>query len=108
MGMAEASIWKNPYQRMGFINVNVLIGDVLDSDRDLFFGPLRGDEVFVTEEPTTTLPALLAKLGIFETGNEAAQRGYRGRIPEGFTDLMRIRKLHRVSVLKIAREGAGE
>ena len=49
-------IWRNPYQRCGFVNVNVLIGEVDDHDRDLFFGPLHPRDVFVDGNPGVDTP----------------------------------------------------
>lgn len=110
-------MWANPFQRMGIISVNVLMGQGLrPSDADLFFGPLNGREVWCWElAPNTTLARLLTHLKLFPSAKEAARRGYAGEIPEGFTDLtitapMRFTsiKKHRVTILKITRETPDE
>ncbi len=98
------SIWSNPLQRFGMIHVNILIGSgVLPTDRDLFFGPVRPSDLFV-EEPNEhiTLSQLLAKLGVFDSAKDAERSGFKGAIPAGFSDYMRVKKMHRVTILKIA------
>jgi hypothetical protein len=124
----EDPIWKNPYQRFGFINVKVLIGDVTWSDIDIFFGPMHDNDIvlrssgtvgttrFFAQEwgrlidppfaefeapPTLNMSKLLSRLGVFESTKEADRHGFKVPIPEGFSDWMKIRKKHRVTILKI-------
>jgi hypothetical protein len=96
-------VWKNPLARCGFIVVNVLIGDGIESrDRDLFFGPLNGDERWVELDAAPMLPRLLADFGLFSSAKEASRKGYLGPVRDGFTDLA-ISKMHRVTILNISR-----
>jgi hypothetical protein len=93
----------NPHQRFGFVVVNVIIGKAEGRDAELFFGPLHQNDVTVCWlDHNASLPALLRDLGIFETANDAVRGGYRGPIPSGFTDLLRIGKeRNRVTILKV-------
>jgi hypothetical protein len=105
----EDPVWKNPYQRFGFINVNVLVGTYPNvrtfphRDLELFFGPLHQNDIFVDVPAGWTLAKLMAHLGIFESTKEAGRHGFNKPIPEGFTDIVRIRKMHRVTILKITK-----
>jgi hypothetical protein len=109
-------IWKNPFQRMGMISVNVLIGNgIRGGDDDLFFGPLNGAEVWHFAAAVTPLNRLMADLQLFASAKEAARRGYSGDITEGFTDMIvtaamknTSAKKHRVTILKITREELDE
>ena len=127
-------IWKNPYQRFGFIHANVVISEYVRlSDIDLFFGPMHPEDLIVEvirdrvaayrwkdvrswlkgETAITStvveraeqmdLSKLFALLGIFESAKDAQRHGFKKPIPEGFSDTMRIKKMHRVTVLKITK-----
>lgn len=96
-------IWKTPYQRFGYINVNVLCGIIEEGDKELFFGPLHPNDIFIEIEPTLTLPQLMSHIGIFESTKEAERQGFKGKIVEGFSDYTRIKKMHRVTILKITQ-----
>jgi hypothetical protein len=109
--VAPPSIWTNPLQRFGYLDVNVLIGDgIEDPDKDLFFGPVRRHDQFVVIPACASVPRLLAGLGFYGSAKEAERHGHAGRIPDGFTDFL-VRqwgRKHRVCVLSIASKGLGQ
>lgn len=98
---------EGPFARFGFVVVNVIAGqEVVPGDRDLFFGPLEPHDVFVNVPASWHVSKLLTHLGIFDSAKDAERHGYRGPIPDGFTDLLNITKArHRVTILN-AREAA--
>lgn len=106
----DNSLWKNPYQRYGFIKVNVLIGSGVEpEDRERFFGPFPepykdwpSTEVWhVEDNERIDLSQLLAKLGIFASAKDAQRNGWRKPIPDGYSEFTRIGKKHAVFILKI-------
>jgi hypothetical protein len=82
---------------------NILIGNgVLESDKDLFFGPLLPDDEFKWFNKQTRFPEVLADLGLFSSRSEARRNGWDKDIPKGFSDI-RIGKLKkRICILKIS------
>jgi hypothetical protein len=127
-------IWKNPYQRFGFIIVNVFFHPKQGlplTDLDLFFGPMHDNDIIIEVFETGSwsymyaelmacnfthvnkdagftlsmnMSKLLSHLGVFASTKEADRHGFHRPIPEGFTDLMKIRKKHRVTILKISHQ----
>jgi hypothetical protein len=68
----------------------------LDSDRDLFFGPLSG-ETFLPMPPT--MAHIMHIAGIFPSVNQARCCGWR-EIPDGFTDMYCGKNRTRVTIFK--------
>lgn len=84
---------------------NVIIGNVPESDLDLFFGPLETDDIFVVFPTETKFPDIAVVFGIFSSKSQARKNGWGGDIPNGFWDKERIGKLnHRITILKIVEE----
>jgi hypothetical protein len=84
----------------GHIDVNVLVGDTPDSDKELFFGPLEESDVWIKLSSDARWPDVMAAAGIFTSKSQARKNGWDKDIDEGFTDI-RVGKLkHRVTVLK--------
>ena len=94
---------------------NVIIGDVLESDYELFFGPLEDDDIFVVFPVDAKFPDIAVAFGIFSSKSQARKNGWGGDIcrinedgsinPNGFWDKERIGKLnHRLTILKIVEK----
>ena len=95
---------------------NVIIGDyVLESDFDLFFGPLEDDDVFIVFPDDTKWQDIAVAFGIFGSKSQAKKNGWGGDIcqinedgsinPNGFWDRENVGKLnHRKTVLKFVEE----
>ena len=91
---------ESPFARFGFVVVNVIAGQEVPGDRDLFFGPVESHDVFVHVPSRWHVSKLLTHLGIFDSAKDAERHGYGGAIPDGFTDLVNITKArHRVTIL---------
>lgn len=75
--------------------VNVLVGDVLDTDLDLFFGPLRDTDVFLRVPEGTMWGKVLVACGAFSSRGEARRNGWNKPIERGF-DLFRMGKKKRL------------
>jgi hypothetical protein len=89
-------------------DINILIGHTHAFDKELFFGPTDPDEQFRRLPAKTTLPQLLKALGIYDSTSEASRAGYRGAIPEGFSEYRVHRpaqpwKTREISILKCSR-----
>ena len=85
---------------------NVIIGDgVLESDYELFFGPLEEDDIFVTFPVDAKFQDIAVAFGIFKSKGQARKNGWGGDIPDGFWNKEKIGKLnHRITILKIVKE----
>ena len=63
----------------------VLIGGE-EKDRELFFGPLTGLEIWHQfDSDLVRFEQLLAKIGIFSSVSDAKRNGFSGNIPSGMT-----------------------
>lgn len=72
-------------------SVNVLIGTVSESDRQLFLNPILEDEEFTLTEPVR-FEKLMREIGIFKSAAQAAGEGFKGDIPKGYSDYLIGRK----------------
>lgn len=83
---------------------NVLIGEVSEEDKQLFFGL---DEEGFIESKATRLDTLLRDLGVFKSISEARGAGYAKEIPFGWSELEierkvdYVRRIHWVCILKV-------
>jgi len=68
------------------------INNIKDNDKDLFFGPLKDEDVFIDIKPNWTMANLLVSAGIFSSLSQARKNGFSNEIPFGFTD-KRVGKL---------------
>lgn len=85
---APPDVWKNPYQRFGYVDVNFVIGNgIEESDIDLFFGPIHDTDVTITTT-YVSIPRLLVSVGLFSSIKEAERRGYKGLVPLGFSRIV--------------------
>jgi len=75
-------IYQKAYE-MNFISKNIS-----EEDKDLFFGPLEGEE-FIIIEDHWTMANLLHAAGIFPSVSQARKNGENRPIPQGFTILKR-------------------
>jgi len=81
--------------------VNILIGDISEKDRELFFGPNADKEPFITMiDSNIKWPQLLRGLGFFRSASEAKKNGWDKDIPESFTDVVIGKKKRRITILK--------
>lgn len=67
------------------MEVHVLLGNWLESDKDLFFGPLKGNEVFITPS-SQRMANLLVELNIFSSNSQARKAGWNDDIPKGYSE----------------------
>ena len=80
----------------------VLIGNgVLETDIDLFFGPLEGTEQIHRFGETVKYPEVFASIGIFSSRSDASRNGWNKEIPDGFSDLTIGKKRKTIGFLKI-------
>lgn len=113
-------------QSLRLTQFNCLIGNQwLESDKDLFFGPLHNSDIFLFFENDVTFPELLVAVGLFDSKNIARKNGWDAKriatfswnaklmcdtisqpglfIPDGWTDFRAAKgKTKRISILKIS------
>jgi len=83
------------------IDVNVLIGDVSERDKFLFFEPFQDDDVWLELPAGELLWAdLLAHLGVFSSKSQARKAGWDRMVESGFSDVTVGKLKHRVVVFK--------
>ena len=77
---------------LGGIDIHFITRNVTKKDKDLFFGPLDGDEVFIEIEPHWNMANIMHVAGIFKSATQARKNGEDKPIPEGFTHITRGKK----------------
>jgi len=70
-----------------------------ENDKDLFFGPLEGEE-FINIEEKDIMAHLMVKAGIFISISDARRNGWDKFIPKGFTDIRVGKKKTRITIFK--------
>jgi hypothetical protein len=70
------------------LTFNFITPDLTEEDKDLFFGPLDGEEFIVIEE-NWTMAHLLHAAGVFPSVTQARKNNEDRPIPWGFTILTR-------------------
>jgi len=73
--------------------------NVTEEDKELFFGPLTGEEEFMVMEDNWKMPHILHAAGIFPSVVQARKNqralGISDFIPDGFTELVRGKNKNR-------------
>lgn len=81
----------------------ILIGDTLETDIDLFFGPITDKDIVLKMDGDIKWPDILVKCGIFKSKTQARKNGWDKDIPEGFTDHFVGKLRKRITILKITK-----
>lgn len=82
------------------IDVNVLVGSLPESDRDLFFGPLDGSETWIELDSDARWPDIMSAAGIFPSKSQARKNGWDKEVEPGFTHIKVGKLKHCITVLK--------
>jgi hypothetical protein len=82
----------------------VLIGNTLESDIELFFGPITEFDEVIKLDEDITFQAMLKQFGIIKSNAQARDMKRYGPVPEGFTDHIIGKLKRRVTILKITGE----
>ena len=77
--------------------MNFITKNVTDEDKELFFGPLDGEE-FVEIEEHWLMANILHAAGIFPSVTQARKNGEDKPIPSGFTILRRGKRKNRKDI----------
>lgn len=81
---------------------NFISSNVTEEDKELFFGPLTGEEEFIVMEDNWSLPHVLHAAGIFPSVVQARKNqralGHKDALPEGFTELVRGKNRNRKKI----------
>lgn len=79
-----------------FQDVHILIGEgVRETDKDLFFGPLSGEEEWTYLDPSSSKEDVAVRFGLFSSKGQARKNGWGGPIPDGYTEIKRVGKFRR-------------
>ena len=70
-----------------------------ESDKELFFGPLK-DEEFIEIGENWTMANVVVAIEIFPSITQARNNGYNKPIPEGFTQMSIGKKKYQVFIFK--------
>ena len=79
------------------MEINILIGNISDKDKELFFSPVNGDK-FVKLDNSATWADILVP-AVFKSRSQCRKAGFI-EIDEGFTDILVGKKRVRVTILK--------
>jgi len=77
---------KQYWQMWSENEANILIGDVTEEDKLLFFGPLYDFDKFTQADPNFRYPQLLKELGFFKSSGQARKAGWDKDIPLGWSE----------------------
>lgn len=81
--------------------INVLIGDYLSTDIDLFFNPVLPNDIFLNMPKDAMWSHLLVKIGVFPSMGQAKKNGWHKTIPSGYSDITVGKLKTRICILKI-------
>jgi hypothetical protein len=84
----------------GRIDINVLVGDIQLSDRELFFGPLEDIDVWIELSVNVRWPDVMVAAGVFTSKSQARKNGWDKDVDAGFTDITVGKLKHRITILK--------
>ena len=82
-------------------SINFLIGDVADSDRDLFFGPILPMDEWVSLSRGATWADAFTEAKLFPSRTQARKNGWGGPIMPGFSMFEFGKLRHEIAALKI-------
>lgn len=90
------------FEHLAKHEINILIGNVSESDKELFFGPIYDFDVFHQYDYGITLGQILVDLGIMKSMSEAKRNDWNRYIPPGWSEY-KIGKRNRkyIYVLKV-------
>lgn len=89
-----------------FMEHNILLGSFLESDKELFFGPLRPHDIFIIEDHLLEyhgcgMAHLLKTLGLFESSSQARKAGWTMQVPKGYSEFVVGKLKTRICILNI-------
>lgn len=77
------------------IDIHFISKNVTEKDKDVFFGPLDGDELFIEIEDHWSMANILTEAGIFKSVSQARKNGELKPIPWGFLHITRGKKANK-------------
>lgn len=75
------------------------IFNIEETDKKLFFGPLKEEDQFIKIEEHWTMANILVHVGIFKSLTQARKNGFANDIPVGFSDKHFGKKKIRIAIL---------
>jgi hypothetical protein len=79
-------------------DINFINENVTGEDREMFFGPLDGTEVFHALNERWTMANVMVIAGIFPSLSQARKQGEDKPIPEGWTHITRGKKARKKKI----------
>lgn len=68
-------------------SLNFIRSNISEIDKELFFGPIKDDDVFMVMDDKWIMAHVLWMAGIFPSISQARKNGWDKPIPKGFTIL---------------------
>ncbi len=85
-------------------SINFLIGDgILESDKDLFFGPISDTDEWFEFPYDVDYPEILVAAKLFTSKSQARKNGYNKSIPDGFSNFIFGKLHHEITILRIEK-----
>jgi hypothetical protein len=72
-----------------------------ETDKDLFFGPLKEDDQFIDILNNWSMADIMFLAGIFKSKTEARKNGWNKSIEKGFSDFYAGKLRTRITILNI-------
>jgi hypothetical protein len=78
---------------------NFISSNALETDKDLFFGPLEETDKFIVIQPEWIMAHLVAGAGIFKSVGDAKRNGWNKPIPNGWSSFTIGKLKHKLFIL---------
>lgn len=75
------------------------VRNIEEKDKDLFFGPLKNEDVFIEIQDNWTMANIVVYTENFTSLSQARKNGFNKEIPFGFTDIFVGKKRKRITIL---------
>ncbi len=82
-------------------DINILIGDWTERDKDVIFGPIEPQDEFFEFEKSTRWPQIMLDVGLFSSKGNARKNGWDKNVQSGFSMFSFGKLKHLVTVWKI-------
>lgn len=79
-------------------DVNFITDDCTEREKDVLFGPLTSEDVWITFTKDENIGHLLRKAGLIKSLSWARQNGWDKVIPEGFTAFTFGKLKHKITI----------
>lgn len=97
---AENVAWQCEEGKRGGIDYNFIQSSRLDEDKELFFGPVTEQDLFLPVTDDMSMAHIMAQAEVFPSVSQARKNGWNKPVPAGFTDIRVGKNKVRITILK--------